>query len=59
MEKLHKFLPVVTLKTKKLLVSVDAVVCLKFFATTIVDKHMANLLLHCVQGFMSAVLLIS
>ena len=42
--KIAKSLPVVRLQTKKLLFSVDAVVGLKLLATTLVDKHMANVL---------------
>ena len=40
-----KALPVVRLETKKLLVSVDAVVGLELLATTLADKHMATVLL--------------
>ena len=43
-----KALPVVRLATHKLLVSVDAVVGLKFLATTLADKHMAPVLQNCV-----------
>ena len=39
-----KALPLVRLAIKKLLVSVDAVVGLKLFATTLADKHMAAVL---------------
>ena len=39
-----KDLPVVRLATKKLLVSVDAVVGLELLATTLADKHMAIVL---------------
>ena len=39
-----KALPVVRLATKKLLVSVDAVVGLELLATTLADKHMATVL---------------
>ena len=38
----------VRLATKKLLVSVDAVVVLVLLATTLVDKHMATALPNCV-----------
>ena len=41
-------LPVMRLATKKLLVSVDAVVGLEIFATTLADKHMATVLSNCV-----------
>ena len=37
-----KALPVVTLETKELLVSVDAVVGLELLAATFADKHMAT-----------------
>ena len=37
-------LPVMRLATHKLLVSVDAVVGLELLATTLADKHMANVL---------------
>ena len=39
-----KVLPVVRLETKKILLSVDAVVGLELLATTIAEKHMATLL---------------
>ena len=39
-----KALPVVMLETKKLCVSVDALVGLKRLATTLEDKHMATVL---------------
>ena len=39
-----KTLPVVRLATHKLVVSLDAVVGVKLFATTIADKHMATVL---------------
>ena len=42
-----KALPVVRLATKKLLVSVDAVVGLELLATTLADKHMATVLPNC------------
>ena len=44
----EKALPVVRLATKKLLVSVDAVVGLELFAITLADKHMATVLPNCV-----------
>ena len=44
----EKALPVVRLATKKLLVSVDAVVGLELLATTLADKHMATVLPNCV-----------
>ena len=40
----EKALPVVRLATKKLLVSVDAVVGLELLVTTLADKHMATVL---------------
>ena len=43
-----KTLPVVRFATKKLLVSVDAVVDLELLATTLADKHMATVLPNCV-----------
>ena len=43
-----KALPVVRLATKKLLVSVDAVVGLELLATTLADKHMATVMPNCV-----------
>ena len=43
-----KTLPVVRLATKKLLVSVDAVVGLELLATTLADKHKATVLPNCV-----------
>ena len=43
-EKFAKALPVGRLETKKLLVSVDAVVGLELFATTLADKHMGTVL---------------
>ena len=48
MEKLKKVLSLVRLETKKLLVSVDAVVGLEIFATTLADKHTASVLPNCV-----------
>ena len=42
------YLPLVRLATKKLLVSVDAVVGLELLATTLADKHMATVLPNCV-----------
>ena len=39
-----KALPAVRLETKKLLLSVDAVVGLELLATTLADKHMATVL---------------
>ena len=44
-----KYLPVVRLATKKLLVSVDAVVGLELLPTTLADKHMATVLPNCVM----------
>ena len=41
-------LPLVRLATKKLLVSVDAVVGLKLHGTPLADKHMATVLPNCV-----------
>ena len=46
--KVAKALPVVRFATKKLLVSVDAVVGLELFAITLADKHMATVLPNCV-----------
>ena len=43
-----KAFPVVRLTTKKLLVSVDAVVGLELLATTLADKHIATVLRNCV-----------
>ena len=43
-----KALPVVRLATKKLILSVDAVVGLELLVTTIADKHMATMLPNCV-----------
>ena len=42
--KVTKVLPLVRFKNKLLLVSGDAVVCLKLLATTLADKHMATAL---------------
>ena len=39
-----KALPVVRLQTKRLILSVDAVVGLDLLATTLADKHMATVL---------------
>ena len=43
-----KTLPGVRLATKKLLVSVDAVVGLELLSKTLADKHMATVLPNCV-----------
>ena len=43
-----KALPVVSLATKKLLVSVDAVVGLELLATTLADNYKATVLPNCV-----------
>ena len=43
-----KYLPVLRLATKKILVSVNAVVGLELLATTLEDKHMATVLPNCV-----------
>ena len=44
----EKPLPVARLATKKLLVSVDAVVALELFSTILTAKHMATVLQNCV-----------
>ena len=44
-EEVAKPLPVARLATHKLLVSVDAIVGLELFATTLEDKHMPSLVL--------------
>ena len=44
MEKLQKKLPVVRLATHKLLVIVDAVVCLELLATALANKHLTTVL---------------
>ena len=46
--KVAKALPMVRLATKKLLLSVDAVVGLELLAKTLADKHMATVLPNCV-----------
>ena len=42
--KVAKALPVVRLATHKLLVSVDAIFGLELLATTLADRHIANVL---------------
>ena len=44
MEKWKKTVPAVSLATHKLIVSVDAVVGVKLFATSLAGKHMATVL---------------
>ena len=46
--KVAKALPCERLATHKLLVSDDALVSLELLATTLADKHMANVLQNCV-----------
>ena len=49
MDKFAKALPVVRLANRKLPVSVDAVVGFRLLSKTLVDKHMATVLLNFVH----------